>query len=176
MRQTWLGRCILDACLCTCRWHNRTRKCMLNEGVSTIWMCMHQMSDACLSLPWKEVHTAQDCDTNEETGHWDNSDFLTHTHTHACRHTLSHRCWDTTRKLFFFNTSSIFLYRQMSFLQHDRETKSRQGLTCVTNPSTETMLSLHSLLWISLWLCWLVSNLVLHNKFRKRLVFLSNVK
>lgn len=82
MRQTWLGRCILDACLCTCRWHNRTRKCMLNEGVSTIWMCMDQMSDACLSLPWKEVHTAQDCDTNEETGHWDNSDFLTHTHTH----------------------------------------------------------------------------------------------
>lgn len=110
-----VGRCIVDVCLCVqmCRddiievvnagvW-------VLSECVWIKWVCVFvTQTPLC---PWKEVRAGQDCDTNEEAGQWNDSDFLTHTHT---ENTLCPRCLDTPHRLFFYNSSSIFLRGQMS--------------------------------------------------------------
>lgn len=101
MRRAWQ---VHSGCACVC--------------MQNLWMHVKQgcecvfvtQTPLCL---WKEVHTGQDCDTNEETGHWDNSDFLTHADTHTQTHFP--RCLDTPHSLSFYNSPSIFLQGQMSF-------------------------------------------------------------
>lgn len=113
MRQTRVGRCILDVCVCVFACTKDITE-VGNACKTRVWVLSECVRIKCVLVtqtpfcPWKEVHAGKDCDTNEETAHWDNSDFLIHTHTHTPR------CLHTPCRLFFYNSSSIFLCWQMS--------------------------------------------------------------